>query len=676
MDIRRIPDKVISGSAWKQVLFTAGITLLVFVFFVVMSFVWIPDELKINRPENLSRKPAGRIEAGSVTVNTEHPDSLCNIFNNDLKGRNSNRYWGMITQFLDPGNIDKADEEHHLFLTLLTLAGSATLGGLFIATLSNALERRVDKIKNGEVRYHFKEHVIIAGYDPYAITIIKNTLRKTKKTTVVLFTSRNPVDVKKHLATHLDDKEEGQVVLFHGGRDSFEEMLQLDLFHASSIYILGEPEDSGRDSMNLHCFRLLRDVLSQSQSHTNKKRTKQLVCHVLLQQYKEYQLAQQFDLHEDEKTQLDFRPINFHEEWSRTILSDLSLCIVSPETAEAKPYTPVPSEQLGAGSTKHMHLIIMGFEEIGKVFAAHAMRVLHFPNLSTTKITFIDPNAAAEYDLFRSYFPGIDSIYDIVCTCLEATPFSNETRSFLEKSLSDENELPCIVICSQTPERSLAAGMNLPLNVYRNGVPVVIRYNEYYGISDLVRQGASVQKQNRYGQVRFWGMNNTLLCDDGTLSLREAFAESAHTAYLHIAKQLGFYNKKNESNREYHQLNSVYQWANRYLADSYLIKLRSAGLYVADPETGYDTTRYQAVTSFEDSLLDQLAQSEHARWVAERVINGWTYGKVRDNVYKIHPNIAPWEQIDEPTRQYDYKLIGNIIQSLSDKGYTVLREIS
>lgn len=664
MDIRRIIDNTISGSVWKQMLFTAGITLLVFALFVVMSFVWIPDDLKINRPENPLQTPAGRIVAGSVA----DPDSLCNIYNNDLKGQHSNRYWGMITQFLDPGNIDKADEEHHLFLTLLTLAGSATLGGLFIATLSNALERRVDKIKNGEVRYRLKGHTVIAGYDPYAITVIKNTLRKTDSATFLLCTSRNPVDVKKHLATHLDKKEEQRVILYHGGRDSFEQMRQLDLFHASSIYILGEPEDPGRDSMNLHCFRLLRDVLS----NTDRKRTKQLVCHVLLQQYKEYQLAQQFDLHEDEKTQLDFRPINFHEEWSRTILSDLSLCIVSPETAEARQCAPVPSEKLGIGSTKHMHLIIMGFEETGKVFASHAMRVLHFPNLSMTKITIIDPNAAEEYDLFRSYFPGIDAMYDIACTCLEATPFSNATRSFLEKSLSDENELPCIVICSQNPEKSLAAGMNLPLHIYRKGVPVIIRYNEYHGISDLVRQTASVQKQNRYGQVHFWGMNN----NDDALSLREAFAESAHTAYLRTAKQLGFYNKQNESHQEYHHLNSVYQWANRYLADSYLIKIRSAGLYVADPATGYDSTKYQAVTCFENSLLDQLAQSEHARWVAERVINGWTYGETRDNVYKIHPDIAPWEQIDEATKQYDYTLTRNIMQSLSDKGFTVIKEIT
>jgi hypothetical protein len=653
MDLRRILDKTVSGSFWKQIVFAIAFTVGIFSFFAVISLITVPD---------IASKPK-----------TSEPSAeQCNPLNHEIKGLGTNRYWALLSQFLDPGNIDKAEEEHRILTSLVAIAGSVTLGGLLIATLSNILERRVDKIKNGEVRYRLKGHAIIAGYDPYAITIIKNTLRKTKKATVVLFTSRNPVDVKKHLATHLDEKEERRVVLYHGGRDSFEQMRQLDLFHASSIYILGEPEDPGRDSMNLHCFRLLRDVLSQ----TERKRTKQLVCHVLLQQYKEYQLAQQFDLHEDEKTQLDFRPINFHEEWSRTILSDLSLCIVSPETAEEKPYVPVPSEQLGAGSTKRMHLIIIGFEEIGKVFAAHAMRVLHFPNLSTTKITFIDPNAAAEYDLFRSYFPGIDSIYDIACTCLEATPFSDEARSFLEKSLSDENELPCIVICSQTPERSLAAGMNLPLNIYRNGVPVVIRYNEYYGISDLVRQTASEQKQNRYGQVRFWGMNNTLLCDDNTLSLRETFAESAHRAYLHTAKQLGFYNKQNESQQEYHQLNSVYQWANRYLADSYLIKLRSAGLYVADPETGYDSTRYQAVTSFEDSLLDQLAQSEHARWVAERVINGWTYGETRDNVYKIHPNIAPWEQIDEPTRQYDYKLIGNIMQSLSDKGFTAIKEIT
>lgn len=685
MDIRRILDNTISGSFWKQILFTAALSSFVFTFFVAISFVWIPDKFSINHPKAQSSISLEKTKGGFFG-DDDHPmrqprknnslsekqDSLqCNIFNNEIKGKGSNRYWGLLSQFLDPGNIDKADDEYRLFITLLTLAGSATLGGLFIATLSNALERRVDKIKNGEVRYYLNKHAVIIGYDPYAITLIKKIAQEKNTSAIILFTSKNPIEVTKQISTFLDKKEERRLIVYHGGRDSSEQISSLSVHRASSIYILGESDESERDSMNLYCFKLVKDALVLK----NNNRQEPLICHVLLQHYKEYQLTQQYDFDEAEKKLLDFQPLNFHEEWSRIILSDLSMCLVDQKTNMSTSSFSLPAEQLCAGSPKHLHLIIIGFEEMGKVFAAHAMRVLHFPNLSTTRITIIDPNVSEEFDLFSSYFPGYEAIYDIAFELLAETPFSSTTRSYLETLLADENVLPYIVISLPDSDRSLAAGLNLPVKIYQKGVPVIIRYSEYNGISNLIHHTAIASKQQPYAQVRFWGMMDALFFDNKNLALREAFAESAHNAYLNTAKQLNFYDCSKESNKEYPQLKAVYQWANRYLADSYQIKLRSAGLYVVKQGAGYDTTRYQAVTEFEPASIDLIAQTEHARWVAERVVNGWIYGEKRDDRFKIHQDIAPWEQINDFTRQYDYALISNMIQNLIEHGYTVVREV-
>jgi hypothetical protein len=646
-------DKTISGSFWKQIVFAIAFTVGIFIFFAVISLISAPDITSNGKTSEQSAEQG-------------------NPLNHEIKGSGCNRYWALLSQFLDPGNIDKADEEHRVLTSLVAIAGSVTLGGLVIATLSNILERRVDRIKNGEVRYRLDGHTVIIGYDPYAVTIIKQAVNDHNTRDIVLFTSQSPIDVLKHISTFLDNNEEKKMIIYHGGRDSSEQIKTLCLQRSTSIYILGEPDDPERDSMNLHCFELVKGELSAPK----RQKTERQPCNVLLQHYKEYQLAQQHDLSEEEKKYLYFRPLNLAEEWSRIILSDLSLCMIDKNAMQRPCYFPIPSEQLVAGSKKHLHLIIMGFDEMGKVFAAHALRSLHFPNLSTTKITIIDPKVQDEFDMFSSYFPGYESIYDISFKLLAETPFSRTTRDYLDNLLNDQNALPYIVISLPESDRSLAAGLNLPMNIYKNEVPVLIRYNEYHGISSLMRRTSMGERNPQYARVRFWGMTDDRVFDKTSLDLRESFADSAHRTYLQTSKQLGFYNKDNETSRDYSLLKAVYQWSNRYLADSYQIKLLSAGLYAVTDNNEYDSTSYLPITEFDTHELDAMAQMEHARWVAERVINGWTYGAKRNNPYKIHPNIAPWEQIDEGTRQYDYVLVKNMLKDLIAMGYTVVRKIA
>jgi len=661
MSLKRRFDQSISGGFGKQILWLIGFTLLVLSLLFTLSFLLEPLSPDNDGKETVlhqdSASPANSVEKG-------------NSFNRQVEA--DGRFWAIVSQFMDAGNMDKADKKYRLFISLVALAGTAILGGLLISTVSNAFERRVDKIKNGQVRYRFSGHTVIIGFDVFAIDLVRKLFEKKQGKIIVLFSAQNPVTIRRTLEAFLDRKDEKRIVIYNGSRGSREQIGLLCLDRASGIYILGDSGEDERDAKNLYSFKLIRKYLSEKRA----KKIREKTCYVLLHHHEEYRLAQDYDLNEDERRCIRFLPVNFSEEWSRLILSDLHMCMINYDCSQGNRYQVIPSEQLGVGSFNFFHLIVIGFGDIGKSFTTYASRVLHFPNLSKTRISIIDPHCGDEFELFERRFPGYESIYDIEYNRFCASPFSSSAHDFIDTSVKQENAIVYIVICMEDSDRSLAAGLNMPLSVYEKGVPVVVRYNRHEGLSELVHTAdENICHDDKYSNVRFWGMSDFSLFDEQQYALREKFASAAHTTYLRIAKEMGFYANESPNCQPYENLPSTYQWSNRYLADSYQIKLRSAGYSVIEKGGVYDNAKYSVVKDFDDSEIENLAQAEHARWVADRVMSGWTFGEKRDNDLKKQPNINTWDAIDPSTKQYDYALIRHMIADLSDNGFVVLKRI-
>ena len=68
---------------------------------------------------------------------------------------------------------------------------------------------------------------------------------------------------------------------------------------------------------------------------------------------------------------------------------------------------------------------------------------------------------------------------------------------------------------------------------------------------------------------------------------------------------------------------------------------------------------------------DLLARLEHARWNAERLLEGWKYGPVKDLLEKINPCIVAWDKLDDKIKKYDYDPVKNIPGLLAGIGYEV-----
>ncbi|MBN1892974.1 hypothetical protein JW906_00685 [bacterium] len=76
---------------------------------------------------------------------------------------------------------------------------------------------------------------------------------------------------------------------------------------------------------------------------------------------------------------------------------------------------------------------------------------------------------------------------------------------------------------------------------------------------------------------------------------------------------------------------------------------------------------------FKKEEIEELAEHEHARFVMERLSEGWTYGKIKDVAKKTSPYLIPWDQVPDNVKEYDREAVAVFPQLLKDLGYEIER---
>jgi ppGpp synthetase/RelA/SpoT-type nucleotidyltranferase len=156
----------------------------------------------------------------------------------------------------------------------------------------------------------------------------------------------------------------------------------------------------------------------------------------------------------------------------------------------------------------------------------------------------------------------------------------------------------------------------------------------------------------------------------------EELAPIAHEFYSE--KRLDELNPKADDINKYkvlmpwNKLDPALQYSNRKQVAFYEHILKRVGLSIRKAETPVIVNIKELVKPEE---YDFLARLEHARWNAERMLEGWKYGPVKDITNKLNPCIISWKKLDEATRKYDYDPVDNIPTLLGEIGYEVYRTL-
>lgn len=118
-------------------------------------------------------------------------------------------------------------------------------------------------------------------------------------------------------------------------------------------------------------------------------------------------------------------------------------------------------------------------------------------------------------------------------------------------------------------------------------------------------------------------------------------------------------------------LDEGYRAANRSLADHLQLKLRALALHAFAGTAGPDGWTWSAG---EKSRLEDLARQEHDRWCRERWLRGWTYGEKRDDKQQQHPDLVPYDRLDEAGRDKDRRIMLNLRKDLGQLGMSLRRD--
>lgn len=147
--------------------------------------------------------------------------------------------------------------------------------------------------------------------------------------------------------------------------------------------------------------------------------------------------------------------------------------------------------------------------------------------------------------------------------------------------------------------------------------------------------------------------------------LVERLAQTIHERYLIGQLQAGA-TPGVGAIKPWPDLDEKFRRSNRMQAVDIGRKLQKIGCTVAP------SSSKGAPFSYVGDELERLSRHEHARWCQERTDAGWKRGE-RDDANKRHPDLVPWDELTEKSRNNDRQVIRDLPIVLAEAGLRVIR---
>lgn len=657
-------DRSFSGKGWKQLSWLFGIILLVFVLIFVMSLAY-----------NLANPSAEQLASDEVSAPL-------------------GRLFQLICLFIDPGNINNVPPSFRWFALVVVIIGMLLFTGLLISVVSNMLERRVERFREGDIDYQLRDHVVIIGFDEMVPTLIQQICSDPHYgQCYILVQSTCPaVDIRNKVHTLLDTKNESRIVVLHARRDSKEELYKLHTTQAREVFLIGERDEHDHDSLNIDSLKKIVSI------HEKKEGCPMIPFTVMFEYQTTFAAFQLTDLSVEWRKYIEFHPFNFYEEWAKKLL--VSRCYNKGDNPII--YPSLDRVPITEDSSKTVRFVIIGMSRMGIALGVEAAHLLHFPNFCRDNkyksvITFIDDQADTEMNYFRGryqhYFEIAPAIYKEVnqeggldIQILSPTKFEGTDANFLDIRFEfikgraeseviqqqlnqwaspESNEILTIAVCLNYPPQSVAIGLYLPDNVFENNIPVFIRQETSSALLSMLssRKDEEECQYHKYSHIYPFGMM------DNCYDLDRSGMEKGMVIH-YIYEFFNTYGVLPEScpgmerlKKSWNELSVAKRWSNLYSACSIDYKLRSIGW---DGKSDISLTSEQ---------IELLARVEHNRWNVEKLLLGFrkptademeiiASSKAKKDEFKnerfVHPDICSYEELPKSSKDYDRCIVKGI----------------
>ena len=580
------------------------------------------------------------------------------------------------------------------------LVGAFLFNGAIISIITNFIDQRVRKHREGHIHYLKSGHHIILGYDDMVPSIISHIFDEDKENFVLVMSAVGSEIIHEKLQKVFNEKQLQKIIINYGHRVSKDYYKDIHLETAKQIFIVGSRILPAHDAVNVECVDSICDYLQQTET---EERPKRITCVFEdLDTYAAFKTTEIFE--KVRKLEIEFIPYNYYTGWARQVFVNRSYKDLDRPGEEIR-YPSVYGKGITPTDTKYVHLVFVGTSNFAIAFAMEAANVLHFPNFIEnqqlkTLITFIDINADKEKDEFISRYRHFFEIQsykyrdlshestdgsveirdDFVCfdsenanfldvefEFIKGDVFSKKVQDVMKEWANDtQGQYLSIFIALSNQRLNFAFGMNMPDEVYDNEIPVFIRQNRSDNfVSNLRNSDEAIRtdaKKNTYSEVidgklmqrvaggRYaniypFGANDAAYCEEGK-SMDQA--KLINYLYKTLTEQNTFQEPSvldaipaeqiwHDAEEYWRKLSVALKWSNLYNADTINIKLASLrAMRGLEPN---DTS--QDMKPLSEKEIEVFARVEHNRWNMEKLLLG--YRKPRQNEDKYTKENEPFE---------------------------------
>ncbi|WP_375460415.1 hypothetical protein [uncultured Enterovirga sp.] len=328
-----------------------------------------------------------------------------------------------------------------------------------------------------------------------------------------------------------------------------------------------------------------------------------------------------------------------------------------------------------------VHAVLLGFTSLGRECLEELILAGIVGSLGKPRVTIIDADPLAVRRILDRDMPEIEVSADLDVASYDPLTLTGPTGPLAVAAGAAPVTL--IVIALADPASAMTSMISISRMQEWEGQAVAAALVVTEGqraVLDLVRP-----KGRPRDRGRSWTVLGGIDEDPDVLDLvtrrADSLAEKMHDKYCEAFPGDG------PACQPWSRLPETYRKANRSAATHLPVKLWSLGLretgessnpFAVDPHTYENVIRPIATGRSEDALLRRLSRLEHDRWCAERRLDGWRFGEVRDNERRIHDKLIPFDDprftdvdIEKDADQVRF-LFGNVVVAAPDGAVTPL----
>lgn len=312
-----------------------------------------------------------------------------------------------------------------------------------------------------------------------------------------------------------------------------------------------------------------------------------------------------------------------------------------------------------------VHLIVIGFGEMGESVVLQAARVGHFANGKPIRITVIDEDATALGKAFRDRYPQFKEVCPL--EFLDLDPRGHALVKRASGFCCEANTLVTFVACLSGSARNLDIGLKFADELQKCRSPIWVHIDSRGGFTLLLTE----EKQARHvaDQIIPFGMiEDVANIENLERPELENLAAAFHQDYVAKRRETPDFNPADPALANWEELSEPLRNSNRHAADHLEFKLRAIGCHLARKD---DPKARRHVLAPDE--IEALARMEHARFCAERFLDGWRLAAAKNLELKTSPTLVPWADLPEIERHKDREQVNAIPLVVEATGQIICR---